>query len=393
MGIQLLDDSYARHPHFDFAEPSMSCPEAALASFNAAYAKLLAGAQNMSGAEHEATVDEALTALQAAFAELAQQAADDRERRFLAELQGECARLAREEFDFYRSRSRRPRGSRLATNLTTDQHFFGMLPSQAVDEIRSVAKDDLVSLRANAKSGKLTRENLTVSSGPTVKRITKVLNRAFRSLGVLAAVSEYAGRPMRVRGAAFELSVPQSVWWRNAFAELPRPPHTLYAHLDESIAVPKAIVYLSDVGPTHGPTSCYPGVHRKLDLNPMQAIVGRVIANVGASPASPLYGYYDRAYHQAMSSPQFRRHFMRLPAELRFNSHFGWDVQPESQLETEMVDAETPMLGKAGTFIVFDGGNLVHRGGLIEAEERIALQVIFGEANLWRRIRKKLAIG
>jgi len=35
------------------------------------------------------------------------------------------------------------------------------------------------------------------------------------------------------------------------------------------------------------------------------------------------------------------------------------------------------MTGPAGTFIVFDGARLLHRGGLIELGERIALQVVF----------------
>ena len=61
------------------------------------------------------------------------------------------------------------------------------------------------------------------------------------------------------------------------------------------------------------------------------------------------------------------------------NSHFGWDVQPNSNLEKKLVGCEKVMLGQAGKFIIFDGARLLHRGGMVQHGERVALQVIFGE--------------
>jgi hypothetical protein len=74
---------------------------------------------------------------------------------------------------------------------------------------------------------------------------------------------------------------------------------------------------------------------------------------------------------------------MSLPRELRFNSHFGWDVIPGSELESRMKSEELVMTGSAGKFIVFDGSQLLHRGGLIESGERIALQVVFYSGSKW----------
>ena len=49
------------------------------------------------------------------------------------------------------------------------------------------------------------------------------------------------------------------------------------------------------------------------------------------------------------------------------------------------------VIGEAGTFIVFDGGTLPHRGGLLKSNERVALQVIFGNYNsIYRRLINKL---
>lgn len=99
----------------------------------------------------------------------------------------------------------------------------------------------------------------------------------------------------------------------------------------------------------------------------------------------------DRPYHQTIGSRNFRRLFMFLPPELRFNSHLGWDVIPESDLEQTMVGVEEKMLGGPGTYTVFDGGRLFHRGGLVEDGQRLALQVIFGpRPGLARKISRRL---
>lgn len=195
---------------------------------------------------------------------------------------------------------------------------------------------------------------------------------------------------MRVVGLALELSVPQASWWRNSIPGLVRPPHTLYAHLDESIAYPKSIVYLTDVAHQNGPTSCYPGAYEALELNPLQEIIGRVVGTVGTREDSKLNVYYGKQYHQSVNSENFRRHLMRLPSSLRFNSHFGWDVLPESGMESLLQGVERKMLGSAGTFIAFDGARLLHRGGLMEEGERLAMQVIFSDITYLQRVLGKL---
>jgi hypothetical protein len=79
-----------------------------------------------------------------------------------------------------------------------------------------------------------------------------------------------------------------------------------------------------------------------------------------------------------MSCEKFQNHFSFLPSELRFNSHFGWDIQSESALEGDMIQDENFITGKKGTCVIFDGARILHRGGLIEEGERIVLQIVFG---------------
>jgi hypothetical protein len=68
---------------------------------------------------------------------------------------------------------------------------------------------------------------------------------------------------------------------------------------------------------------------------------------------------------------------------------------PGGELEGEVASQERRMIGPAGTFIVFDGARLLHRGGLISEGRRVALQVVFSDITLSRRVwgRLKRTVG
>jgi hypothetical protein len=322
------------------------------------------------------------------------------ELRFFAELQTEAVRLLCTEIQFIRL-STGNRSSFLADptaighayTLEREFHLFGRLDSPSLAAISELALPAVAKLRQKSAAGARTRDALSLTSGPVVRGIASLLNQSFGKQGLLDAVSAYAGYRLKVSGLALELSVPQNGWWKNRLSDLVAPPSTLYAHMDESIDHPKSIVYLSDVGPDQGPTGVYPQAYQSMGLTPLQELIGRIVGTVGQSKDSPLYPYYDRQYHQSMSSENFRRHFMRLPDAMRFNSHFGWDVLPGGHVEHFLVNLERQMLGPAGTFVIFDGARLLHRGGLMNSGERIALQVIFSDAHLGRRIMRRLKKG
>lgn len=383
----LLDElaaSYETHPAFRFDQPAWIADEPAMERFAAAYDAVRPGGGT-------ADVRRCHAELSTIFGSLADQATDDHEVQFVAELDAASRRLLDDEIEVHRWR-RRPADAAGPFDFDGRRHRIGFLPSDAVAEITDLGRAQLTTFRERAERGELTRDDLSVNTGPEVRAMVDVLNTAFGELGVLAAVSSYMARPMHVSGLAFELSVPKATWWTHQIDGVDRPPRTMYAHLDESIGFPKAIVYLTDVDEGSGPTSCYPGCFDDLHLHPLQAIVGRIVGNVGNGPDSPLRPYYSKAYHQSTSSEPFRRHFMRLPLELRFNSHFGWDVLPGSAIEEALVRREVPMLGPAGTFLAFDGSRLIHRGGMAEIGDRVALQVIFSPRGKIRRVVRKLKV-
>lgn len=391
-----ITESYERHPLF---QPQPGCLELqgpALERFNESYVALTSHGSKLSASRHAATVAACLQALDDVFDSFDAQTSEARLRHFLAELRQECRRVALVGIEFARQVSRaafadmKPSTPGYLRRLERDRCFLGQLPDRHRDEIREVSRDSVAKFRDRAAAGKLTRDDLSDNRGPVIKALTQCLNDAFGAMGILDAVSLYSGRPMAVSGLALELSVPQSTWWRNAFPSLPRPPRTLYAHLDESVDHPKSIVYVSSVDETNGPTGYYPHAYDSLVLNPLQELVSRVVGNVGNDAKSPLREYYAKPYHQSMCSGPFRAHYMSLPAELRFNSHFGWDILPDSGAEQQLAANEARMTGPAGTFVVFDGARLLHRGGLIDSGERVAMQVIFSDSRLSRRVANRL---
>jgi hypothetical protein len=393
----LMEQNYRDHPAFNFGVASLDAPVEHIAAFNETYQTARNSAPALNPASREGLHHDLRRRLDAVFAAFHAQTGDEYESRFLLELKNACNRLLDDEYAW----NARPlrcgfvelsdeEMRRNAVLMQRDRHFFGRLPQSAVAELQGLAGRELSRFRANAAAGKLKREDLSVNSGPTVRGIRDVLNREFKTLGVLDAVSAFTGRETRVLGLALELSVPQATWWRNAIDGLDRPPQTLYSHLDETIACPKSIVYLSDVSEQNGPTGCNPGAYEALQLNPLQEMIGRVIGLVGSQAGSPLQAYYAKKYHQSVNSEKFRRHFMRLPECLRFNSHMGWDVLPGSELENQLVSSELRMTGPAGTFIAFDGACLLHRGGLVQDGERLALQVIFSDLTFYERAVGKL---
>jgi FkbM family methyltransferase len=382
-----LSFNYLRHPAFRGVQTWAEPDENLLNKFSGLYQQLSKSAARLSSRELSKIVGQALICIEQVFQTLTLQIEDTYEGLFLTELEAAVKGLFQNEVAYFVEANRDAMSS-LAHGGSSSGRFelghssrygFGKLHRSVTEEILSVGGKYLQLFRENAAQGLTTREHLSVNTGPEVDAIKEILHREFTRTGVLQAVGGYAGRKMRVYGVAFELSVPVSTWWRHVFAEPIKAPQTLYAHLDESIEHPKAIVYLTDVADVNGPTSCYPGIYEQLGLNPLQELIGRIVNTVGNTENSPLKDYYKKAYHQSMSSENFRRHFMRLPESLRFNSHLGWDVLAGSPTEASFKRVEQCMLGEAGTFIAFDGAKLFHRGGLISAGERVALQVVFSE--------------
>ncbi len=393
-------DPYKTHPAFVTERPSFVIDESmqrAMDEFDRLYATAERLGSSLSGpALSEARVS-ANQLLDQIFSSLSAQTIDAGEKTFFEDLLRIAKMITGEDlrgFTHTNALIRRPgviapkvdqrHVLSRAEDLVERKYYIDHLSPKALAEIQDAARESLVQFRANAAANKTTREDLSVGSGPMVRRIVKILNNDFLRSGTLDAMSSYMGFPIRVTGCGLELSVSHSSWWKAPYEGVERP-QTEYAHTDESLIHPKAIVYLTDVTEDNGPVTAYPGNLGNVRISSIQFLVGRSIGRVGKEKGSPCLSRYNHLYHQAFGCPQFRADFMLLPEELRFNSHFGGDVLPGSELETGLVAAESRVIGPAGTYLAFDGGRLFHRGGLLKSGERVVLQVIFGATDDYYR--------
>ncbi|MDI9356025.1 MAG: hypothetical protein QM536_03245 [Chitinophagaceae bacterium] len=263
--------------------------------------------------------------------------------------------------------------------LKENLYYVSKIEKRAVEEILKVGQPAIEVFKQNVREGKTTRDDLSINNGDIVQKIADVVNKQFEYLKMNELMSMYTGREMHVGGLALELSVPKSTWWNVKYDNYDLPAKTTYFHYDESPAYPKSILYLSDVTKDNGPTSVSIPHLSDLKLTALGYLVGRIIGQVGRGDLFKEKNFYQHNYHQIFSCPIFREDFMKLPNFMQWNSHFGWDLIPGSSEEKYVLQNEKHILGEAGTFLVFDGANVLHRGGLLNSGERIALQVIFSE--------------
>tara|TARA_E500000178_G_scaffold355515_1_gene428417 strand:- start:247 stop:1416 length:1170 start_codon:yes stop_codon:yes gene_type:complete len=331
--------------------------------------------KNLSQKSKELIFKDIKIKMNAVFDSLILQSGNDKYLKFFyAELKALCGKHIIELQSYYFS----IKNNNSETNELHDEgFFFGNLSSSALDKINFIAKKSIRKLKSRINENNLNREKLSINKGLDIRKIRSILNQEFKKENILKKVSTYMKKEYHVSGLALELSVPNSKWWKDIQSNTVEP-KTMYAHIDESEIYPKSICYLSDVNNENGPTSIYPHTLKNLNLNFLQLVIGKVIGNIGKSKKSYLKEYYNRNFHQSMSCKNFRKHFMSLPKSLKFNSHFGWDIIPNTELENLLEKNEIKLIGNAGKFIVFDGGNVIHRGGLINKGERVALQIVFG---------------
>ena len=275
--------------------------------------------------------------------------------------------------------------------LNDKLYFVSRIRPETVKKILYVSDNLLNEFRSNVQKNLTSREALSRNYGLVVKEVASLLNKDFEESGINKIISLYMGQTMYVGGLAIELSVPSANWWKITYEDLPKPARTAYFHFDESPAVPKAIVYLSDVTKDTGPTSVAEYDMKDSVSYVLQYLVGRIIGMVTRKNDNPFKDEYQHGNNPTFASKAFREDFMRLPASMRWNSHYGWDVIPDSSLENELLEAEKLVIGDAGTFVAFDGAKLLHRGGLLNKGERIALQVVFSpKLSLSKTIQTKI---
>jgi ectoine hydroxylase-related dioxygenase (phytanoyl-CoA dioxygenase family) len=185
------------------------------------------------------------------------------------------------------------------------------------------------------------------------RAVTAILVEA----GILASVEAYRGRAVSVQRLAPQINDACDGFWTAPFADLGLPiPPTAFMHIDNTVNVTKALIYLSDVDRETGPFSYVPGTH---------------LARMGLWE-----GLVRRAVDLWRSNgrPENRRLILALPRWLRQSAKFGDDLAPDSDEARNLLAAERVVTSVDGDLILFDV-NVVHRGGMVARGERRVLQV------------------
>jgi hypothetical protein len=387
---ELLIENYRRHPSFQFESKALKDDDNLLREFEVAY-------NNPKEFEKPEEISERFRRCteiaKSIFFKLCEQTDDSSLKKLIQELEFRFLQYLDEEFRIRRKvrlsqvNSRRASENSKVQSLVEVQHYFGSLSERATKNINSVAESKILEFRKLADNGFLGRKDLSVDSGEIVRKICEEIDIEFHMNGAFKTISSYFGVKYDHVGLSLELSDYRSSWWHNTLEETSAP-QTMYAHLDENFFAPKAIVYLTKVCENSGPTKLYPKAYSLMKIPAFKDIVGRVVGSVVHNPE--VKNLYRTSNGQLFSSVDFRKDYMKLPESIRFNSHFGWDIEPNSYLESELAAMENVFLGEPGNFIVFDGAQLLHRGGLIEKGQRVVLQVVFQVSNpsVRRRIWK-----
>lgn len=260
----------------------------------------------------------------------------------------------------------------------------GFFTLQLTSEDTYSLKKDLMPILSCLKSrvleGKSSRELLSENKIP--RSTVETLNRLFDRSGILSAVNLGFGASANVSGFSLEISVPQATWWVNRFPEgQNKPARTAYFHRDETCFVPKALLYLSDVEDDSGPFSVCPASFKE-ESSPVVAAASRV------------YSYPHNLPENVLNKYQVGEFTDNLPEELNVNSHYGFDLPDNTSASEAILNDETRFCGSSGTCVVFDGYNLLHRGGLCNDIPRIALQVMLplhiSTLNKWMQVLPRI---
>jgi hypothetical protein len=344
--------------------------------FNRRYGQVLAG--------EPITLAEVTAPLNSIFGDFERQSESEVEEAFVTELRSLVISRLDAEFRFFRSLSdEQLQNYRNVPDQAILVRKFSFLSTTI---LKLICRWKAKTLHLRAQLGMNDRVELTHDHGVLSVVLRSVLGLLFRFNGVTRILKKSWGKYTGVIGVGLELSVPNASWWKPP-SDLSRSAGTSYAHVDEAREFPKAIIYLNEVKAADGATEFFPEVYSRCSFSPLQQLIGRVVGNVGASPISPLYGMFRQVGPNRLTEV-YREMFMRLPAELRHNSHFGWDVPSDGLFSHWVLEKCLRVTGPAGTYVVFDGARTLHRGGLATEGNRLVLQVVFGPILLSEELSK-----
>jgi hypothetical protein len=231
----------------------------------------------------------------------------------------------------------------------------------------------------------LLRESETAQRGtrswrilPRAGRYYRVLQAALEEHGYAGATSAFYGCEMELLSVNLVYSHEREIWWRDCYADqgIATSPAT-YFHHDQDWHQIKAVLYLTPATRESGAFSYIEGGHRFRQGNALAHFyfhLGHAMDRAAAAAQVGLPHYYRRGF----TDPGLRAGFVGLPQVLQGTTHFGDDLQESNPQTAALLARERIVESGTGNVVLFNGGDLLHRGGLVQRGERWSLQLMFG---------------
>jgi hypothetical protein len=244
-------------------------------------------------------------------------------------------------------------------------HVVTMRASDFV-ALDKLAQPQFEALRERREKGGGKKRAFEESRGRTTRReqqaLFDVIERVLTDAGIMQVASAYMQRPGRVIDVNPQINDASDTFWKDIFPDTPPSelPGSAYCHRDASGGDLKAIIYMTDVGPTNGPFSYVVGSHR-MQISTVDDLICE------ANDSNGLAGT------DAVS----RARFAALPAKFRQKGSFGNDLLPSAPLAQDISRGLWAINAPKGSIVLFDTKG-IHRGGMVESGERRVITCVIG---------------
>jgi hypothetical protein len=253
--------------------------------------------------------------------------------------------------------------------LRTQGIYITALPEDSIKTMSSLAERYSPEMAAERLKNPGTVAPIGI---PKFDSLYRKATSCLRKVGIQRAVSAYLGHEVEPVYVALHHSVESEDWWKGCYDE---SNNSEYLHLDYDYDLIKTIIYLSPVSEKNGPFKYIQGSNAWTYSRGWLAFYKCFERALETQYAirSPGDSYYRRRYR----NPEFFKDLRELPSIFSGMSHFGDDLTLDS-LEWNFVrDNEKSILSTSGNCFVFDGSQLIHRGGMVLSGERLAIQVAY----------------
>jgi hypothetical protein len=205
--------------------------------------------------------------------------------------------------------------------------------------------------------------------------IGTILDSYLNESDTLKIISDFMKSDIEYDGAGLEYSFEGQSWHKNTQEEL----STEYMHFDEDSFVPKILWYLNKVDDERQGATKFIPKSSKWKKSIFKFYFYKALDRV-------LFNRYrkfiDHSYYLSINKNEKILELLSyLPKQLVGTSHFGGNIENNSEISEQLLSNEITFLSNQDSFILFDGGNNIHRGAVVYSGERIALQIILRPKN------------